>query len=263
MRQPTRKNITRYNVPLLVPVMLYLLTSCERDPCAASAVTYVGFISSVLLPRFRTAANSGTLANGLAKIRAAREFYGASTYAHTPEWEKSSCKHQWHLTPWRPMSMCDRLIVTAKLLILPTTRCRRLPQPFLCDTIQKRDFALPTAQRTAKVLGPISRHHVAQILPMIRKAARATRPGLAVGILRLLCNGMCATKRLHVVNDDQTCSVGCNDEPDCLSHCNKCPLLFDISATIWRNAGIHTRRDLLLHDLITQTLLETSNKGLW
>ena len=47
MRQLSRKNFTRYNVPLLVSTMLYLLTSYVRDPCAVSAVTYVGFISSV------------------------------------------------------------------------------------------------------------------------------------------------------------------------------------------------------------------------
>ena len=63
----------------------------------------------------------------------------------------------------------------------------------LCDTIQNRDFALPVARRASKSLGPISRFHVAQILPMMQKAAPASRPGLAVGILRLLCNGMCAT----------------------------------------------------------------------
>ena len=32
------------------PTMLHLLTSLERDPCAASEVTDVDFVSSVLLP---------------------------------------------------------------------------------------------------------------------------------------------------------------------------------------------------------------------
>ena len=45
------------------------------------------FVSQVA--RFRTAANSGTLGNGRAKLRAAREYDGASIYAHTPEWEVS------------------------------------------------------------------------------------------------------------------------------------------------------------------------------
>ena len=34
-------------------------------------------------------------------------------------------------------------------------------------------------------------------------------------------------------------------------------LLSDVFVTIWRNAGIHLRGDLLFHDLITQTLLKS------
>ena len=41
-----------------------------------------------LAARFRTAANSCTLVNGLAKIRAAREYDRASICALTPEWEE-------------------------------------------------------------------------------------------------------------------------------------------------------------------------------
>ena len=45
-----------------------------------------------LAARFRTAASSGALVNGHAKIRAAREYDGASICAHTPEWEERSLK---------------------------------------------------------------------------------------------------------------------------------------------------------------------------
>ena len=61
---------------------------------------------------------------------------------------------------------------------------------------------------------------------MIRNAARAFRPGFAVGILRVFCNGMCTAK-----NDSKLMMKklaeweGCPDEPDCLSHYNKCPLV--------------------------------------
>ena len=64
---------------------------------------------------------------------------------------------------------------------------------------------------------------MAQILQVICKAARASRPGLAVGILRVLCTDMCTAKRVHVDNEEQACRVGCLDESDCLSHYNKCP----------------------------------------
>ena len=54
----------------------------------------------------------------------------------------------------------------------------------LRDTIQKRGFALPMAARASGILGPIGRHLMAQIIPVICDAARASRKGLAVGILR-------------------------------------------------------------------------------
>ena len=69
-----------------------------------------------------------------------------------------------------------------------------------------------------------------------------------------LCNGMCTAKRFHVDNEEQTCRVGCIDEPDCLSHYNRFSLLSDIFVTIWRNAGVHLRGDRLFHELVTEIL---------
>ena len=95
---------------------------------------------------------------------------------------------------------------------------------------------------------------------MICNAARASRPGFAVGILRVLCNGMCKAKRFHVDNEDQNKLAGCDpDEPDCLSH-YKCTFLFDIFITIWKNAGF--REDQLFHDFITQTQLRSLQCGI-
>ena len=45
-----------------------------------------------LAARFRTAANSNTLADGLAKIRVAREYDGAPIFALSPEWNKKFLK---------------------------------------------------------------------------------------------------------------------------------------------------------------------------
>ena len=159
------------------------------------------------------------------------------------------------------MSMCARLIVLGKIPDSPNHRIQKAATTLLCDTIQNRDFALLVARRASKALDPISGFHVAQILPVICKAARASRPELAVGTLRMLCNGVCTAKRFHVDNEEQTCRVGCSDEPDCLSHYNRCPLLPDILVTIWRNAGIHLR-GTLFHDLITQILYRSLQHGI-
>ena len=70
------------------------------------------------------------------------------------------------------------------------------------------------------------------------------------------CSGMCTAKRIHVDDEGQTCRVGCPDEPDSLTHCNKFPLLYNIVITVWRNAGV------FFHDLITQTLLRSLQSGI-
>ena len=47
----------------------------------------------------------------------------------------------------------------------------------LLDKLHKQDFAGPLACRASKVLGPISRHRVADILPHMKIVSRASRPG--------------------------------------------------------------------------------------
>ena len=51
---------------------------------------------------------------------------------------------------------------------------------------QDRPGCSPTQLRGVKVLGPISRHRVADILPHMKIVSRASRPGLLVGFLRIL-----------------------------------------------------------------------------
>ena len=67
--------------------------------------------------RFRTAANSRTLATGSAKIRAAREFDGASIHARTPEWVEKFLRTSMSFTPCRTMRMYARLNVSTKLQV--------------------------------------------------------------------------------------------------------------------------------------------------
>ena len=78
MRQPSRKKSARCNAPLLVLSMLHQVTFYERDSCAVAEVTYVGSVSSVALPVSELLLVFRTLANTLAKIRAAREYDGSS-----------------------------------------------------------------------------------------------------------------------------------------------------------------------------------------
>ena len=131
-----------------------------------------------------------------------------------------------------------RIDRTGQITDSPGCKIQDVATTFLCDTTQKRDFASPITTRASKILGPISGHLMAQIIPMIRNAAQASRPGLAVGILRVLCNGMYTAKRFLADTEEPTCREGCLDEPDCLSHYNRCPLHSNTFVAIWRNAGV-------------------------
>ena len=68
----------------------------------------------------------------------------------------------------------------------------------------------------SKVLGPISRHRVADILHHMKLVSRASRPGLTVGVLRILCNRQCTAQRFHTEIHEQMCRAGCPNEPGSL-----------------------------------------------
>ena len=59
----------------------------------------------------------------------------------------------------------------------PSDKKQEAATALLCDTIHKRDLAFLITARASRILGPISRHLTAQVIPMICDAARASRPG--------------------------------------------------------------------------------------
>ena len=96
----------------------------------------------------------------------------------------------------------------------------------------------------------------------MKLVSRASRPGLTVGILRTLCNGLCTAQRFHTEEHDHTCRVGCPNEPDSLSHYNECPRLYNIFVSFWRHATVLPQRNLFLHDLITRMFLRSLQYGI-
>ena len=89
---------------------------------------------------------------------------------------------------------------------------QKVPTGLLRHKLHEQDFAGPISLRASEVLGPISRYQVADILPHMKLVSRASRPGLTVGVLRILCNGLCTSQRFH----EHTCRVGCPSEPGSL-----------------------------------------------
>ena len=106
-------------------------------------------------------------------------------------------------------------------------KSRRLPEAYLV-TFNTQDFAGPISLRASRVLGPISRYGVAEFLLHMKLVSRASRPGLTVGVLHILCNGLCTARKFHTEDYEPMCRVGYPNETDSLSHNNECPLLHDM-----------------------------------
>ena len=151
-----------------------------------------------------------------------------------------------------------------KLDVVPQDKKQKAATSLLRDELHWQDFAGPISFRASKVLGPIIRYRVADMVPHMKPASRASRPGLTVGFLRILCNKLCTARRFHTEGNEQTCRVGCQDEPDSLSlsHCSECPLLYNMFASIWGQATVLRRRSHLRHDLINQVFLRSLQYGI-
>ena len=58
------------------------------------------------------------------------------------------------------------------------------------------------------------------------------------------------------------CRVGCPNGPDSLSHCNECPLLYDMFLSCWGQATVLPLRNHLLPDFITNVFLRSLQYGI-
>ena len=73
---------------------------------------------------------------------------------------------------------------------VPQNKKHKVATNLFLDKMRTQDFAGPLSSRASRVLGPISRHRIADILHHMKRVSCASRPGLLVGFLRILCNGL-------------------------------------------------------------------------
>ena len=157
----------------------------------------VGIHSISLAARYRTAACSNTLNQGLEKIQAAFPFDFAPILALCPNWEKD------FLAPSMSRSTADAFNIVCRLdhdgkLDEPSQhKKQKVATGLLRDKLHTQDFAGPISLRASKVLRRISRYRIADILHHMKLASRASRPGLTVGFLRILGNVPCTAQRFH------------------------------------------------------------------
>ena len=210
----------------------------------------------------RPAANSGTLASGLTKVQAARGYDRSPGYAITYEWkEKILNPSMAHSTMEAYESVC-RLDHAGKVAESPAQKRKKKP-PRLCSATKSQNSTLPNLQLHASPESlDLSVESALHSFCLRCVMSRASRPGLAVGIPRILCNGLCTAQRFHMEGEEQRCGVRCLDEPGSLSHYNECPLLYNIFASVWRHAAILPRRGHLFHDLVAQMFLRSLQCGI-
>ena len=147
------------------------------------------------------------------------------------------------LPPWlvEPRKRSTLYVVwTAMANVMRQHKIERSRRLECCVTkVHTQDFAGPISFRTSKVLGPISRYRVADILLHMELVSRASRPGLIVGLLFIFCNVLDTAQRFHAEGFEQTCRVGCPNEPDSLNHYNERPLLNTVFLFLGRPQVFH------------------------
>ena len=114
----------------------------------------------------------------------------------------------WPTLPVTAFDTVRQLDFDGKLNDAPNSKKQKIATGLLCDSLDMQDFAGPISVRATQILGPITRYRVADILPHMELAFDASRPGLAVGMLRVLCDGTCTAQRFHNDEQEHTCHVG-------------------------------------------------------
>ena len=171
-----------------------------------------------LAARYRVAACSSTLRRGLEKSVRHVGTIALLSLLSLPLGKENSLFHPWSLA----LRMHLILFVgwTVMTHLMKSHKRQQIATRLLLGKLRKQDFAGLLSSRASRVLGPISRHRVADILPHMKSVSCASRPGLLVGFLRILCIGLCTAQRFHTEEQDHTCRIGCPNEPDSLTHYN-------------------------------------------
>ena len=151
--------------------------------CVALVLTWLA--STLSASRYRTAACSNTLSQGLEKIQAIRVYDCARipTASSTAE----------------VFNIVRSLHRNGKLDDVQQDKKQKAATRLLRDKLHTQDFAGPTSLPAAKVLGPISRYRIADILPHMKLASRASRPGLTVGFCASFATGYVRLKDFTVI----------------------------------------------------------------
>ena len=124
----------------------------------------VGTHSISLAARYRVAACSTTLNQGLQKIQTARGHNCAPLFALSHVWEIEFLVPSMAFRTADAFDIVCRLDRNGTLDEVPQNKKQKVATGLLLDKLQKQDFAGPLSSRASKVLGTISRYRVVDIL---------------------------------------------------------------------------------------------------
>ena len=157
----------------------------------------VGIHSIILAARYRAAACSTTLGQGLEKIQTARE-HNSTLFSlfHLSGREEFFAPSMDRRTA-NAFDVVCRLDRDGKLDEAPQNKKQNIAIGLFRDKLNEQDFAGLIAVRASEVPGPISRCQVADILPSMKLVSRASRPGHTVGTTHSLQWIMHSSKISH------------------------------------------------------------------
>ena len=188
-RQPSRPRTIPFSVQLQDRTTLYLLTFLELAPYVVLVLTWWVFTPSALRLAIQLQHARPRSAKALRKSKRLVATIVLLFSLYLPSGRKNFLLPPWPVAP-RMLSMLFIVsTVMANLMKFRRIKSRRLLLDFLTNYMKKT--------------------RVADILPHMKLVSRASRPGLTVGILRILYNGLCTALRCHTEEHDNTCRVGC------------------------------------------------------
>ena len=136
----------------------------------------IGIHSISLAARYRVAACSSTFRKGLQKVSTARGHNCTPLFALSPAWEHEFLLLSMAFNTANAFGIVCRFDRDDTLDDVPQNNKQKIATGLLLDKLRKQDFAGPLASRASRVLGPNSRHRVADILHHMKSVSRASRP---------------------------------------------------------------------------------------
>ena len=146
-----------------------------------------------------------------------------------------------------------RLDREGKLETAPQKQKQKIATVLLCRELYTQVLAGPISARASRILGPISRHRITDILPHMKRVSCASRPGLTAFYAFSLMDDVqfrdiiVKNRKIRAALDAQM------DLTLSLSHHNM--------SALWGQSDLRPLRNHLLHDLITQIFLRSLQYG--